>query len=125
MFTLKRAYEPPAAEDGLRVLVDRRWPCNVFKRKAKIDLWLKEIAPSPALTAWYGHDPARWEEFRYRYWQELAQKTALVRNLQQLGATGTVTLVYRAKDTRHNHALALLQYLEGHAGGDTAMRHAA
>jgi uncharacterized protein YeaO (DUF488 family) len=112
MFKLKRAYEPPAEEDGLRVLVDRRWPCGVFKRDAQIDLWLKEIAPSDALTTWFGRDPSRWEAFRQQYWQELAQKSALVRELRRRGRQGVVTLVYRARDTRHNSALALQEYLE-------------
>lgn len=115
MFRLKRAYEPPAPEDGLRVLVDRRWPCRVFKKDAAIDLWLKDIAPSEELTAWFHRDPAKWEAFRRGYWEELCDKEELVDLLKQKGRKGTVTLVYRAKDMQHNNALALLQYLEQRA----------
>ncbi|MHB0935119.1 MAG: DUF488 domain-containing protein [Armatimonadota bacterium] len=115
MIKLKRAYEPPAEEDGMRVLVDRRWPCNVWKAQAKIDLWMKEIAPSEALTVWFNRDPAKWPEFRRRYWGELYRKPELIEELERLDREGTVTLVYRAKDTAHNNALALLQFLEHRA----------
>ncbi len=112
MLRLKRAYEPPAPDDGLRVLVDRRWPCNVYKAKAHIDRWMKEIAPSEALTAWFGRDPAKWTIYRHRYWKELDAKPELVDDLLGLAREGVVTLVYRAKDTAHNNALALKEYLE-------------
>lgn len=112
MFKLKRAYEPPTEDDGLRVLVDRRWPCGVFMKDAHIDVWLKDIAPSESLTAWFHRDPAKWEAFRHRYWEELQEKPELIHFLEDKSRHGTVTLVYRAKDTKHNNALALLEYLQ-------------
>lgn len=111
MIRLKRAYEAPTASDGLRVLVDRLWPRGMSKDAAKIDWWHKEIAPSTALRTWYGHDPARWEEFRSRYYDELDRNPEAVHALQAKANTGTVTLVYGAKDTEHSHALALRDYL--------------
>ncbi len=124
MFKLKRAYDLPASEDGVRILVDRRWPCRVYKKDARIDLWLKEIAPSEALTNWFQRDPAKWEEFRRRYREELLAREAQVQLLEEKGCEGTVTLVYRARDTRHNNALALLEYLEQRAA-TRAMKKAA
>jgi uncharacterized protein YeaO (DUF488 family) len=115
MIRLKRAYEPSADADGVRVLVDRRWPCNVWKSEAKIDRWLKEIAPSEALTTWFHWDPEKWPEFRRRYWQELYGKLDLVEEIARLDREGVVTLVYRAKDTKHNNALALKEFLEHRA----------
>src|SRR5689334_1275768 len=111
MFQLKRAYEAPSEADGLRVLVDRRWPCNVFKARAEIDLWLKDIAPSEELTDWFHRDPAKWEEFRRRYWEELRHKPDQVNLLLEKSRHGLVTLVYRAKDTEQNNAVALKEYL--------------
>src|SRR5919106_2702132 len=95
---LKRAYDPPESDDGLRVLVDRLWPWGVSKSSARIDLWLKEIAPSAALRKWFGHDPAKWNKFRVRYFQELQKKRETVEQLVEHGRHGTVTLVYGAKD---------------------------
>jgi len=115
MFRLKRAYDPPAPDDGLRVLVDRKWPCRVFKKDAAIDLWLKDIAPSEALTDWFHRDPAKWEAFRHRYWEELRGKEEMIDMLEAKAHEGTVTLVYRMKDTQHSNALALMQYLEQRA----------
>lgn len=112
MIKLKRAYEPPAPEDGFRILVDNRWPCRVFKKDAAIDLWMKNIAPSLELKEWFHRDPEKWVRFRHRYWQELAQRPELLDFIMQKSAEGTVTLVYRAKDTRHNAALAIKEYLE-------------
>ncbi|HEY8505868.1 MAG TPA: DUF488 domain-containing protein [Gemmataceae bacterium] len=113
MFKLKRVYEDPSPEDGLRVLVERLWPRGLSKERAAVDLWLKDLAPSTELRKWYGHDPARWEEFRQRYRQELRQKKDAVRLLKQKGEEGTVTLVYAARDEQHSGALALKQFLEG------------
>jgi uncharacterized protein YeaO (DUF488 family) len=109
---LKRAYEPPEKSDGLRVLVDRLWPRGVSKTAARIDLWLKETAPSDALRKWFGHDPSKWNEFRSRYVRELANSSEAVGQLKQFVSKGTVTLVYGAKDERHNNAVALKEYLE-------------
>jgi uncharacterized protein YeaO (DUF488 family) len=109
---LKRAYEPPESDDGLRVLVDRLWPRGVSKSSARIDLWLKEIAPSAALRKWFGHDPAKWNKFRVRYFQELQKKRETVEQLVEHVRHGTVTLVYGAKDQEHNDAVALKEFLE-------------
>jgi len=108
---LKRAYEKPADGDGYRVLVDRIWPRGISKATAKIDLWSKEVAPSTALRKWFGHDPARWTEFKRRYFAELKEQREALDELRKLAKTRTVTLVYGAKDEEHNQAVALLEYL--------------
>jgi uncharacterized protein YeaO (DUF488 family) len=108
---LKRAYEPPAAADGFRVLVDRLWPRGLTKEQARIELRLKEIAPSDELRKWYGHDPARWAEFRRRYFRELEGKGAAVAALKNQMAKGRVTLVFSSRETRLNNAVALAEYL--------------
>jgi uncharacterized protein YeaO (DUF488 family) len=109
---LKRAYDPPGSDDGCRVLVDRLWPRGVSKRAARINLWLKEIAPSAALRQWFGHDPAKWREFRARYFRELQNNGATVEQLMAHVRHGTVTLVYGAKDQECNDAVALKEFLE-------------
>lgn len=111
MVRIKRVYDEPAAEDGQRILVDRLWPRGISKDKAHIDEWLKEIAPSDELRKWFGHDPARWEEFRERYRQELEAKAELVAGLRELAAEGTVTLLFAAKDEEHNNAVVLKEML--------------
>jgi uncharacterized protein YeaO (DUF488 family) len=108
---LKRAYEPAAAEDGVRILVDRLWPRGVSKEDAALDDWMKEIAPSATLRQWFGHDPERWKGFRQRYVAELAQKTAELDRLRALAAAKTVTLVYGARDEEHNDAVVLRDVL--------------
>ena len=108
---LKRAYEKPAEGDGLRILVDRLWPRGVAKSAARIDLWLKEIAPSTALRKWFGHDPAKWAEFRKRYFRELDANPEAVEQLKEHARQGKVTLVYGAKDQEHNDAVAIREYL--------------
>lgn len=112
MIKLKRVYLQPAREDGLRVLVERLWPRGFTKEQAALDVWLKAVAPSPELRRWFGHDPAKWPEFRRRYWQELADKKKETDFLRQEGREGTVTLVYAARDEEHNAALALKQFLD-------------
>lgn len=109
---LKRIYEAPAKAERLRVLVDRVWPRGVSKDRARIDLWLKEIAPSTELRKWFNHDPRKWEEFKRRYSEELDAKTNAVRELLQSAHKHRVTLIYSAKDTEHNQALALKEYIE-------------
>lgn len=111
---LKRAYEPAESTDGLRILVDRLWPRGVSKKAARIDLWLKEIAPSTQLRKWFGHDPAKWATFRKRYFQELKDNPEPVDQLLEHVRNGAVTLVYGAKDQDHNDAVALRDYLESH-----------
>jgi len=110
---LKRAYESQGRQDGTRVLVDRIWPRGVKKADAKIDHWLRDLAPSTELRKWYGHDPQRWPEFRERYFRELKANPEPVRRLRELAAGGRVTLVYAARDERHNNAVALKEFLEG------------
>lgn len=111
-FQLKRAYEKPTKSDGFRVLVDRLWPRGLNKDKAKIDLWLKEIAPSSELRNWFGHDPKRWNDFKRRYNRELADYREELESLVDKARRGRVTLVYGAKDTEHNNAAALREYIE-------------
>lgn len=113
---LKRAYEPPARNDGLRVLVDRVWPRGVKKEDARIDRWLQDIAPSAELRKWFGHDPDRWETFRERYRAELAEQGEPLEELVEAAEAGRVTLVYGARDERHNNAVVLKEVLREHAG---------
>jgi len=109
---LKRAYEPPSPDDGLRVLVERLWPRGLTKEKARIDLWLKDIAPSAELRKWFAHDPAKWTQFQQRYKAELKEKTELVRELKQKSKAGKITLVYAARDEGRNSALVLQKILK-------------
>lgn len=115
-YRIKRVYEPFHPNDGTRVLVDRLWPRGVSKARAHIDLWLKDIAPSSALREWFGHDPARWNEFRRRYREELRDQAAAVARMEDLAALGRVTLVYAAHDSTHNQAVVLADYLGQHLG---------
>ena len=109
---LKRVYEQPAKDDGLRVLVDRLWPRGLTKEEADIDLWLKEIAPSAELRRWFGHDPKKWAEFRRRYRAELSDRNAEIESQRQHGGDGRVTLLYGAKDEAHNQAVVLKEFIE-------------
>jgi uncharacterized protein YeaO (DUF488 family) len=111
MIQLKRAYEKASSTDGERVLVERLWPRGLSRERAAVDLWLKEVAPSPELRKWFGHDPARWKEFERRYWKELQRQKESVDLLRRKARHGTVTLVYAARDQEHNGALALKQFL--------------
>ena len=104
---IKRVYEKPDKEDGLRILVDRLWPRGLTKEKASVDLWLKDIAPSTELRKWFGHDPVRWTEFRKQYWEELEKNKEESSLLTEQLRNGEVTLVYGAKDEEHNEALVL------------------
>lgn len=104
---IKRVYEKPAKEDGIRILVDRLWPRGLTKEKAGIDLWLKEIAPSTELRKWFRHDPDKWLEFEKRYRYELKKNEEQVSLLKDQMKKGMVTLVYGAKDEEHNEALVL------------------
>ena len=115
MIKLKRVYENPSEDDGLRILVERLWPRGFTKERAKISLWLKEVAPTPKLRKLFGHDPARWEEFRRRYRVELEQNQEQVKLLRQKDKEGTVTLVYAARDEKHNGAVVIKEFLEGEA----------
>jgi uncharacterized protein YeaO (DUF488 family) len=109
---VKRIYLPPDAADGVRVLVDRLWPRGVRKEAAALDGWVREVAPSPALRRWFGHDPSRWETFRHRYAAELDALDEYWRPLAVQALHRPLTLLYAARDEEHNHALVLKAYLE-------------
>ena len=109
---VKRVYDPPAPGDGRRFLVDRLWPRGVKKEALKLDGWLKEVAPSDELRRWFGHDPAKWEEFQQRYFAELEAKPEAWRPLLEAARKGTVTLLFSARDEAHNNAVALKAFLE-------------
>jgi len=104
---LKRAYEPAAESDGLRILVDRLWPRGVSKAGAALDQWEKDISPSTALRKWFGHDPARWQEFRRRYAAQVRQHPEPLSRLRALARKQPITLVYSAHDEVHNDAVVL------------------
>jgi uncharacterized protein YeaO (DUF488 family) len=108
---LKRAYDLPAPDDGTRILVDRLWPRGVTKKRAAIDQWMKDIAPSTELRKWFSHDPARWDEFRRRYAQEVHKNNDLLDQLRSLARQGPITLVYSAHDEKHNDAVELRQLI--------------
>jgi len=109
-FGIKRVYEPPTKSDGRRILVDRLWPRGMRKADAELDDWWKELAPSPALRTWFGHDPERFAEFKRRYRAELKANPKLNAAANALGA-GRVTLLYAAKDPQINHAVVLAEAL--------------
>jgi uncharacterized protein YeaO (DUF488 family) len=115
---VKRVYDAPDKRDGARVLVDRLWPRGLSKEKAALTLWLKDVAPSPELRTWFGHDPARWAEFQRRYRAELGVNDAAVVQLVELLRHGRVTLLYGAHDHAHNNAVALEAFLRDHLKND-------
>lgn len=109
---IKRVYEEAGESDGFRVLVDRIWPRGVSKERARIEVWLKSVAPSTALRKWFGHDPEKWPEFKRRYFRELDEKPPGVADLIQRARKEDVTLIYSARDREHNQAVALKEYLD-------------
>ena len=109
---IKRVYEPSDDGDGTRILVDRLWPRGLSKTEAKVDIWLKEVAPSPALRRWFSHDPEKWTEFRRRYRDELEKNSEAVGALKNEIGRATTTLLYGAKDSEHNHAIVLRDFIE-------------
>ncbi len=112
---LKRVYEPPAADDGYRVLVERLWPRGVSKERAHVDLWMKEAGASHELREWFGHDPDKWEEFRMRYFEEIRGRPGVIRELDTiLAREKTVTFLFAAHHELHNNAVALKEFLDGH-----------
>lgn len=114
MIRMVRVYEVPASGgEGARFLVDRLWPRGIRKENLRIDGWLREIAPSDGLRKWFGHDPARWEEFRRRYFAELDAMPDAIQPLLEAARQGDVTLLYAARDEAYNNAVALKEYLEG------------
>ena len=113
MIKVKRVYEEPSEDDGYRILVDRLWPRGLSKKRAKIDLWLRDIAPSNELRKWYSHRIERWDEFRRRYKEELKSKTELLRKLKELERQfKVITLLYASRDKEHNNAIVLREVLE-------------
>ena len=108
---LKRVYETPSSDDGVRILVDRLWPRGLSKERAKIDRWLREVAPSDDLRRWFNHEPEKWTEFKRRYFAELSEQNRVVRTIHELASCETVTLLFAARDTRLNNAVAFKEYL--------------
>ncbi len=107
----KRIYEPVSLQDGRRILVDRLWPRGITETRAALDAWMREIAPSDGLRRWFGHDPERWDDFVKKYEQELDNNPRPVEALERLARQGRITLLYSARDERHNQAVALEAYL--------------
>jgi uncharacterized protein YeaO (DUF488 family) len=113
LLKIKRVYDAVDNSDGFRILVDRLWPRGLSKKKAKIELWLKDVAPSSELRKWFAHDSKKWTEFKRRYFKELADdKSELIGLLRKKTKEGTVTLLYAAKNEEYNNAVALKEYLE-------------
>ena len=108
---VKRTYEPPEKTDGARFLVDRLWPRGIKKEALPLAGWIKEVAPSRSLRQWFAHDPLKWEEFRNRYLQEIESHKELVEPIRKALRTGPVTLLYSAKDQKHNNAVVLAEFL--------------
>ena len=108
---MKRVYDPFSPEDGYRVLVGRLWPRGLNRERVQASMWLKEAAPSTPLRKWFGHDPAKFEEFRHRYLEELSEKPEVIAGLLELASKGRVTLLYAARDPECNHAVVLRDYL--------------
>ena len=109
---VKRVYEAPARSDSYRVLVDRVWPRGVSRDTLKLDAWAKDVAPSTGLRKWFDHDPAKWREFKARYFRELRENVAAVEPVLAAARRRTVTLLYGAKETRFNNAVALKEFIE-------------
>jgi uncharacterized protein YeaO (DUF488 family) len=120
MIRLKRVYEPPSAEDGERYLVERLWPRGMSRQSLHLSSWLRDVAPSAELRVWFGHDPAKWAEFRRRYFRELDAHPEAWKPLLEAARRGTVTLLFSARDAEHNNAVALKEYLERHLGKRSA-----
>jgi uncharacterized protein YeaO (DUF488 family) len=112
MIQLKRIYDAPSETDGLRILVDRLWPRGMTKKRAAVDLWLKEVAPSTDLRQWFGHDPAKWNQFQERYRKELRAYKDAIGLLNEMSQEGPITLLYGARDEEHNEALVLKTLLD-------------
>ena len=123
MIRIKRIYDSPGEDEGFRIVVDRLWPRGLSKGKAKIGLWLKEIAPSDILRKWYAHDPKKWNQFRERYFKELGDHKELVDLIIQKTKEGAVTLFYSSKEEKINNAVALKEYIaKQKKGGEMANR---
>jgi uncharacterized protein YeaO (DUF488 family) len=112
MIKIKRIYEMPTQDDGFRILVDRLWPRGLSKDKAKVDLWLKEIAPNNDLRKWYAHDPKKWGEFKKKYFKELDLKKELVNLILKKIKEGKVTLLFGAREEKFNNVVTLKEYIK-------------
>jgi uncharacterized protein YeaO (DUF488 family) len=112
MLKIKRVYDPPSPNDGKRILIDRLWPRGLKKEDAKVDDWIKEVAPSTELRMWYGHDPKKWAEFKRRFFSELHRRQDLVESIVNASRKGTVTLLFGSKEERFNNAVALREFVE-------------
>jgi uncharacterized protein YeaO (DUF488 family) len=113
LIRIKRVYDLPTEEDGFRILIDRLWPRGMSKIKANLDLWTKDIAPSEELRTWFNHEHCKWGEFQKKYKTELSVKQAAIKQIEQLEKEkGVITLVYSARDTEHNNAVALKSILD-------------
>ena len=113
MIKIKRVYDKPDTNDGVRILVDRLWPRGISKHAARIDQWLKEVAPTPELRAWFSHDPAKFQEFKKAYSRQLREKRAILNDIKRLARQhGIVSLLYAAKDPQCNNAVVLRDYLK-------------
>jgi uncharacterized protein YeaO (DUF488 family) len=110
--SIKRVYDRFSPDDGKRILIDRLWPRGLRKEEARIDEWLKDIAPSDELRKWFSHDPSMWQEFRDRYKEELKEKKEEIERVRREAKAGKVTLLYSAKDTEHNNAIVLKELLD-------------
>lgn len=109
---VRRVYDPPARSDGCRVLVDRIWPRGLSKEAAKLDAWIKDVAPSSELRKWFGHEPSRWVSFKHKYFRELDERGEALAQLLEACSARTLTLLFAAKDSAHNNAVALKEYLD-------------
>ncbi len=109
----KRIYDPPARSDGERILVDRLWPRGLTREEAHVDIWMKEAGPSDELRRWYGHDPEKWPEFKRRYIAELRHNPTAAELRKTVAASKSVTLLFAAKDSLHNNAIVLRDFLRG------------
>ena len=112
MIKLKRVYDDHEEDDGYRILVDRLWPRGMSKANGKIDMWVKEVAPSGLLRKWYSHDESKWPEFKRQYFEELRNSEALILDIIEKQKNSTVTFLYAAKDEKYNNAVALKEYIQ-------------
>jgi uncharacterized protein YeaO (DUF488 family) len=117
---LKRAYDPPSLDDGVRILVERLWPRGLSKERAAVDRWAKDVAPSTELRRWYAHDESKWPEFKRRYRAELRERPDELAELRRLAHAGPVTFVYGSRETRHNSATVLRAVVEEDSGRKSA-----
>lgn len=117
MIQIKRIYLKPQAKDGKRFLVDRLWPRGINKKEARLSGWVRDVAPSPGLRKWFGHDPEKWKEFQRRYERELTVHPEVLAPLWEAARRGTLTLLFAAKDLEHNNAVVLQRYLKARLKG--------